>query len=123
MRYYGIRNGYYVPTSHEMSRYVDPVVETFGDLLTAMSKLMFAPASSDKMPLIFAYVEFAKKYHTMLENNLSHHGGRYAAGNQLTIADFVMASYIGNYLVNPAFPGSSQAMAIVGDTPKFQAYI
>ena len=126
MRYFGTRFGYYTTSNHELAshaRYVDPVVETFGDLITAMGKVMFVPNNVDKMPLIFSYVEFARKYHKILENNLNHHGGNYAAGNHVTIADFVMASYIGNYLLNPAFPAAAQAMAIVGETPKFEAYI
>ena len=40
----------------------------------------------------------------------------------MTIADFVLASYIGNYLVNPASPVSQHGSAILGETPLFQAY-
>ena len=106
-----------------MAQYTDPIVDTFGDLMGHLAKIMFAPADADKMPLIFSYLEFVKKFHMLVENNLEHHGGRFAAGNQVTIADFVMASYVGNYLINTAFPASSEAMATVGDTPKFEAYM
>lgn len=123
MRHFGMRYGYYDASSFEMSRYVDPIVETFGDLMNHLAKIIFAPNDADKMPLIFSYLEFVKKYHSMVESNLEHHGGCYAAGDQVTIADFVMASYIGNYLLNPAFVASQQAQAIVGETPNFEAYI
>ena len=58
-----------------------------------------------------------------MENNLKHHGGRFAAGNEVTIADFVMASYIGNCLTNDQSPVSAPAMAIVPETPAFQTYV
>ena len=33
-----------------------------------------------------------------------------------------MASYVGNYLINAAFPVSSQASAILDETPRFKSY-
>lgn len=83
--------------------YIDPIVDTFADIMNAMSAVLFAPEGADKTPQIEAYMGIAKKYHGLMEKTLEHHGGRFAAGNQVTIADFVMASYVGNYLVNPAF--------------------
>ena len=123
LRHFGIRYGYYATGSFEMARYADPIVEAFGDLMGHLAQIIFAPADSDKTPLISAYLEFVQKYHTLVENNLAHHGGRYAAGDQVTIADFVMASYIGNYLVNPAFVAHQEAQELVSATPRFEAYV
>lgn len=122
LRHFGIRYGYYDPKNDAQCRYIDPIIETFGDQISAMAKLMFVSPETDKAPLIVDYVEFVKKYNGLMEKNLEHHGGKFAAGDKVTIADFVMASYIGNYLTNPAFPASSQAMAILAETPKFQTY-
>ena len=47
---------------------------------------------------------------------------RYSAGPSITIADFVLASYIGNYLVNPASPVSQLGSEILHETPLFKAY-
>ena len=69
-----------------------------------ISAILFAPEGTDKTPMIEAFLALAKNYHGLMEKNLEHHGGKFTAGNQVTIADFVMASYIGNYIVNPAFP-------------------
>lgn len=79
-------------------------METFGDVIGALTKVFVAPPGTDTGPLIEAYVSIAKKYHVMVEKSLENHSGKFAAGNQVTIADFVMASYVGNYVVNPAFP-------------------
>ena len=84
---------------------------------------MFAKDDDGKTQAIEKCVERAKKFHALIEKNLEHHGGRFAAGNNVTIADFIMASYIGNYLLNPKFAAKDQAMATIGETPKFQAYL
>ena len=98
-----MRYGYYDARNYKMCRYVDPIVDTFADMLGKLSGFMFAPP--DQQPAaIEAYIETAKKYHKIVESNLVHHGGRFAAGNKVTIADFVMASHIGNYIENANFP-------------------
>lgn len=107
------------PSNYLQSRYVDPIVETFADVMGTISAIFFAPEGADKGPTIEKHVEMAKKFHKLVEKNLDHHGGKFAAGNQVTIADFVTASYIGNYVVNSAFPAYNQVSAIVGETPKF----
>ena len=75
---------------------------------------MFANDDDIKTQAIEKCVERATKFHALIEKNLEHHGGRFAAGDKVTIADFIMASYIGNYLLNPKFAAKDQAMATVG---------
>ena len=58
-----------------------------------------------------------------MESNLCDHGGKYAAGSQKSIADFVLASYISNLLMNPDNAISSVAKAALNETPKFKSYI
>jgi len=67
LRHFGLRYGYYQANSYEMCRYVDPIVETFGDLMGHLAKIISAPAGADNMPLLFALAEFARKYHAMVE--------------------------------------------------------
>ena len=86
-------------------------------------KFAFAGPDVDKEPIIQSYVEFVKKFHALVHLNLLHHNCKFAAGDQVTIADFVMASYIGNHLTNPACPLSEASMAVVPESPKFEAYI
>ena len=97
-------------------------MDTFADQVGALGKFAFAPADENKEPLIEGYINTAKKFHGLVEKNLAHHGGNFAAGNQVTIADFVMASHIGNYIANPAFPLHEQINAIMNETPLFLAY-
>lgn len=58
----------------------------------------------------------------MVERNLNHHGGKWSAGNCITISDFVLASYIGNFIMNPENPLSPMLKPLCDETPKFKAY-
>ena len=58
----------------------------------------------------------------MVERNLTHHNGKWAAGNSISIADFCMASYIGNFIMNPENPMSGPLQQAAAETPKFKAY-
>ena len=83
---------------------------------------MFAKDDDGKTQAIEKCVERAKKFHALIEKNLEHHGGRFAAGNNVTIADFIMASWIGNFVMNSENPFSPQLKATLDETPKFKAY-
>ena len=63
------------------------------------------------------------KFNGLIEKTMAHSGGKYVAGNKMTIADFVLASYMGNYIMNPKSPVAAAVQAKLGDTPKFKAYI
>ena len=58
----------------------------------------------------------------MMERNLNHHNKKWAAGDQISIADFIMASWIGNFVMNSENPFSPQLKATLDETPKFKAY-
>ena len=81
IRHFGIRYGYYNPKDYQKARYIDPVVETWGDVMGTMSKVLFAQDEAAKPALLEAYVALAKKYHGIMEKNLEAHGGKFAAGN------------------------------------------
>lgn len=119
---FGIRYGYYDPTDYLMSGMIDPIIDTFGDVLDQVAKLLQAAPDADQAALAEGFLSIARKYHGLVDKNIEQHGGQFACGNEVTIADFVLASYVGNYLHNPAFPISAQAKAIVGQTPRFEAY-
>ena len=121
LRSFGIRYGLYDPKDWKLARYCDPVVDTWADVLGAMSGLLFAQTEEQKAAAATKYTEVAGKMHGLIEKNLTHHGGRFAAGNKCTIADVCMASYVGNYIDNP-----NSAMSALGKAapmgPKFTAY-
>ena len=118
MRYFGIRYGYYDTRNFRCCRYVDPIVDTFCDSLAMMAGFMFAP-EADQPIRAGDYMVFAQRFHGLMERNLSHHGGKFAAGDHITIADFVMASHIGNYIDNAKFPLTNEMQQLLDETPLF----
>ena len=104
LRSFGIRYGYYNPKNWNESRYADPIVDTFGDLMDAMFKVAMAP-DADKPAMLTAFGDgIACKVNKLAEMNLTHHGGKFIAGNKVTIGDFIMISYIECTLFNTNSP-------------------
>lgn len=50
LRSFGARYGYYNPADWRQARLIDPIVETYADLLSGMAKIMFA--KEDKQALL-----------------------------------------------------------------------
>ena len=51
--------------------------------------------------------------HNRMESILMRHKEKYAAGSRLSIADFVLAAYVRNHLLNPASPVSATLQALL----------
>ena len=47
LRYFGIRFGYYNPTDWRQTALIDPIVETWADILSAQAKIIYALELSD----------------------------------------------------------------------------
>ena len=104
-----------------MSRYADQIVDTFADCLAKSSAILFGP-ESDKEKNTQAFIAIAKLFHQMVERNLTHHGKKWAAGDNISIAEFIMASWIGNFVMNEENPLSPALKGTLDETPKFKAY-
>ena len=121
LRSFGVRFGYYNPSDWQMSLLVDPIVETWGDVLGVLAGILFAP-DDQKPAAIEKYLGVAKKLHQLAEKCLAHSQGKFIAGSKVTIADFIFASYIGNYIENENAPVSAPAKATLDETPLFKSY-
>ena len=118
----GIKLGYYDPKDWKAARYCDPIVDTWGDIANTTAGAIFAPP--DKQPEMFEkLVGVCNKFSGLIEKTLAHHGGKYMAGSKMTIADFVVASYAGNYVMNAKCPIAPALQANLTNTPKLKAYI
>ena len=122
MRSFGMRYGYYDPKDCVAARYCDPLIDCWGDLQGALGKFAFAP-EDQKPPALENLITVMVRLNKLIEKGLAHHGGKFAAGNSMTIADFVLASYIGNFLQNGLNPASASVMAKIDETPKFKQYV
>ena len=121
MRYFGIRYGYYDPKNWQQACHIDPIVDTWSDICAAFAGIAFAP-DADKPAAIDKAVNVAKKVNALAEKSLVKCGGPFIAGKKVTIADFFMASYMGNMVTNPLNPASQRIIACLDETPKFKAY-
>ena len=81
--------------------HIDPLVDTFADVMEVLTKIVFATSDEDKKAAVGKFGELAKKVHKVAEASLQQHGGRYIAGDAITIGDFVMASYASHYVLDP----------------------
>ena len=121
LRFFCIKFGYYNTKDWKAARYADPIVDTWADFVGAAGAVLFAP-DSEKAALTEKVVAVGKKFNMIVEKNLSHHKGKWAAGNNIGIADFVMAAYIGNFGMNPESPFAPQLKADYDETPLFKQY-
>ena len=69
-----------------------------------------------------SYLEISKKFQDLIEMTLSHHQMNYTSGSQISIADFVLASYFSNFLNNPLSLVNKRCEWI-DKTSKLQTYI
>ena len=122
MHAFVIRLGYYNPRDWQTARYVDPVIDLWADIQGAMAKVLFAASDDQKPELMAKYGEVCKIAGNLWDTMLNHHNGKYIAGNSVTIADFICASFIGVILMNNNSPFQATAKQAVNGCPKFQAY-
>ena len=122
MRTFGIRYGYYDPKNWKLARYTDPIVDTWGDLIGAFGAVAFNQDESKKQELVEKWIAVATRFMAFVEKNMAHHGGKFAAGNQVTIADFVLCSFFGNFVKNPKNPTSPMLLPLLDPNPKLKAY-
>merc|ERR1712242_200637 len=107
----------------KQARYIDPIIDSWSDLQGKLAGVAFAPTPEAKQAAFEAFLAFVQKFNGLVESNLNHHGGKFVAGNSITVADFVVAAYAANYcLKNPMFEGSAPFTAALDATPKTKAY-
>ena len=73
LRSFGARFGYYDPTNWRQASLIDPIVEAYSDLITGMSKIIFAPESDQPQLISNFQLGVVTKYHSLVETTLSLH--------------------------------------------------
>ena len=104
---------------------IDPIVETWSDLLVAQAKIVYQTDTSDaeKRKMMESYISgIVTNFHKLCEAQLVRLNTKYLAGERITIVDFVMCSYVANVIFNRAGPFSDVTKAILTTTPHFAAY-
>ena len=111
LRSLGSKYGLYFPQDPETSYYCDVIIDCYVDALDSaagvtMPVLMKGGVADEedcaKMKEVF--YKTTVPLFKMLCANMKQHGGKYAAGNMLTIADCCMIAGIANIWYNEASP-------------------
>ena len=105
MRMFSIRFGYYNPKDWKCAMYHDTIVDTWADVLGKTSAILFGPPDK-KDENVANFLAIAKKFNMIVESQLQRHGGKFVGGNNVGMGDFVMAAWIGNFIMNSANPCS-----------------
>ena len=123
MRMFAIKYGYYNTKDFKASMYCDPIVETWADFANACGGVMFAQPA-DQADCVAKVVGVCDKLNKLMESNLAHHGGKFAAGNSIGLADFVMVAYIGAAYPSSGEPDALQQAIMAGAPmpPQFKVY-
>ena len=90
--------------------------------MSGAAGVAFAPDEEAKAAGLAKLEDVCTRFNGLVEKNFNHHGGKFVAGNKMTIADFVMASYLGNFIYNPLNPASQIMQGKLDSTPKLKAY-
>ena len=123
MRTLGMQLGFYDGADFKTARYCDPIVDTWADVVGACGGVAFAEDDEAKMAACAKLMEICGKFNGLVEKTLAHHKGKFAAGAKMTCADFVLASYCSNILMNPLNPvNAGMVGGELAKTPLLKAY-
>ena len=100
------------------------IVYTWGDMFDTLGKILIFTEDSEKPAAIEALkTGLLPKFLAICEKQLAkNEGSNFIVGNDLTIADFVLACMTFNVLKNDMCPLSAALGPVLADYPKFSAY-
>ena len=123
LRAIGHNNGLYSTDPITMWK-IDSIIDATGDLLSAYYTAAFNPVEETKKELLekFFSVTFPT-YLERLENRLKKNSSqKHIVGDNMTIADFVLAGVAYSRFLNEANPNKATELAIVEKNPVALAY-
>ena len=121
MHMFGVKFGYYDPKNFKEACMIDPMVETFGDVISCIGGVAFA-ADADKPAAIEKFTKVTTAFMSLVCKVMDSHKGKWFVGNKITIADFIMASFMGNLVNNPNCPLKGVCEPMVMNNPRMKAY-
>ena len=121
---FGHKFGYYNTHDKAMRKYVDPIVDLYVEIIQKKDALRFhLNIFSKKKECTEDLLKAITNINRQAQRNFADHGGKFAAGNKITIADFVLASMIDSFILNPDSKVSKPARADLDSTPKLKSYL
>ena len=115
--------GYYNPSDWKKAGFVDMIVETENEILSAFGKVLLFTADADKPAELEKLKNGAlSNLLKICEKQISKDQTKFIAGEELTIADFALSALTFNILKNEMFPMKAALDDIWVEFPNFNAY-
>uniref|UniRef100_A0A7S3HWL3 GST C-terminal domain-containing protein n=1 Tax=Favella ehrenbergii TaxID=182087 RepID=A0A7S3HWL3_9SPIT len=124
LRSLGAMHGYYNPSDWKTCAFVDMVAESYNDVFNAAAKAMLFTPDEEK-PAAFEALRdgLVKKFMRICETRFEQNAAQmFIASDEMTIADFCLASFVFNTLKNELSPIQPVLSPMLLKFPLFTAY-
>ena len=122
LRYLGRTYGYYPESSPETAYTIDSTIDAIEDFLTAFFRFNFEPNADKKAVFKENLLKMAPIWVAAIEKRLEKSGGKYIAGDKITIADFALAAVAFDNLLNEANPLYAETLPFIKDHETLKKY-
>jgi glutathione S-transferase len=121
LRYLGRTYGYY-PNDAELAWKIDSTIDAVEDYVVAYFKYNFESNEEKKAVFKENWLKNLPMWVAAIEKRLEANGGKYIAGDKITIADFALA-YVGfGLLLNEANPHYAESLPFIKDREILKKY-
>ncbi len=121
LRFLGRKLGYY-PDDLDTAWKIDSTIDAAEDYFNTYFKFNFESVESIKAANKENWLKLVPVWINAIEKRITSNGGKFVAGNKITIADFAVAAVAFNLLVNEANPHHADVHPLVKDHVVFQKY-
>ena len=121
LRFLGRKYGYY-PEDPETAWKIDSTIDAVEDYLNAYFKFNFESNEEKKAIFKEAWLKLLPTWVAAIEKRITSNGGKYVAGEKITIADFALATVGFNMLLNEANPSYADSLPFVKDHEVLRTY-
>ena len=121
LRYLGRTYGYY-PNDAELAWKIDSTIDAVEDYVVAYFKYNFESNEEKKAIFKENWLKNMPIWGAAIEKRLEANGGKYIAGDKITIADFALAYVAFGLLLNEANPHYAESLPFIKDHEILKKY-
>jgi glutathione S-transferase len=121
LRYLGRTYGYY-PENADLAYKIDSTIDAVEDYFGAYFKFNFESNEEKKAIFKENWLKMIPIWVTAIEKRIEANGGKYIAGDKITIGDFALAAVGFNLLLNEANPHYAETLPFIKDHEILKKY-